>query len=294
MEENITDALKMAAAILLFVGALSIAMVALTKANQASKSIMSSDDVSSYGYESNLTNVKFTSVREVGIDTVIPNIYSYYQNFNTILFYTASDESLSDMKPLTLYYTDAIDYTNSKSTTTDTTTQLDKSILRVCKVEGFSGSNNRAIYGLDINDERAREEPWANDSRYYKLFLDALVNCGTTPAYSWSRQVSLSGENVVENHTIKINFKYGNTSYKWKDFATNRKGRFIERIGRYNYETMYDSQTTTWTDEEVTTGSLNSVNNADAQIVFDNGESIDNENATEKMIIQYIYIGQSN
>lgn len=284
--ENATDALKMAAAILLFVGALSLAMISLTKARQASQSLITADEVSSYSYKSNISNVNFKSVREVGIDTVIPNIYSYYQNFNTILFYTASDSSLSDIKPLVLYYTEALDYSNDGSIT-----QLDKSILRASKVEGSGISDGKAIYGLDINDERAREEPWANDSRYYKLFLDSLINCVDSPYYTWSRNERISNHNNVGNHQLSIKFTYGNTSYKWKNFATNNNGRFIERIGRYNYKAIYDSQTAQ-DSQDTSSRNLVAVNNAESQIVFDNGESIDNENDTEKMVIQYIYIGQ--
>lgn len=284
--ENATDALKMAAAVLLFVGALSLAMMSLTKAKQASQSLITTDEVSCYSYKSSFSDVNFSSVREVGIDTVIPNIYSYYQNFNTILFYTASDSTLSDIKPMVLYYTDALDYSNDGSTT-----QLDKSILRAAKVENSGISDGKAIYGLDINDERAREEPWANDSRFYKLFLDSLINCVDSPYYTWSRNERVSNHNNVGNHQISIKFTYGNTAYKWKNFATNSKGRFIERIGRYNYKAIYESNTSQNSDA-TSARNLVAVNNADSQIVFDNGEAIDNENDTEKMVIQYIYIGQ--
>lgn len=284
--ENATDALKMAAAVLIFVGALSLAMMSLTKAKQASQSLITTDEVSCYSYKSSFSDVNFSSVREVGIDTVIPNIYSYYQNFNTILFYTASDSTLSDIKPMVLYYTEALDYSNDGSTT-----QLDKSILRAAKVENSGISDGKAIYGLDINDERAREEPWANDSRFYKLFLDSLINCVDSPYYTWSRNERISNHNNLGNHQISIKFTYGNTAYKWKNFATNNKGRFIERIGRYNYKAIYESNTSQ-NNDEISSRNLVAVNNADSQIVFDNGEAIDNENDTEKMVIQYIYIGQ--
>lgn len=284
--DNATDALKMAAAVLIFVGALSLAMMSLTKAKQASQSLITTDEVSCYSYKSSFSNVNFSSVREVGIDTVIPNIYSYYQNFNTILFYTASDSTLSDIKPMVLYYTEALDYSNDGSTT-----QLDKSILRAAKVENSGISDGKAIYGLDINDERAREEPWANDSRFYKLFLDSLINCVDSPYYTWSRNERISNHNNLGNHKISIKFTYGNTAYKWKNFATNNKGRFIERIGRYNYKAIYEANTSQ-NNDEISSRNLVAVNNADSQIVFDNGEAIDNEKDTEKMVIQYIYIGQ--
>ena len=284
--ENATDALKMAAAVLIFVGALSLAMMSLTKAKQASQSLITTDEVSCYSYKSSFSNVNFSSVREVGIDTVIPNIYSYYQNFNTILFYTASDSTLSDIKPMVLYYTEALDYSNDGSTT-----QLDKSILRAAKVENSGISDGKAIYGLDINDERAREEPWANDSRFYKLFLDSLINCVDSPYYTWSRNERISNHNNLGNHQISIKFTYGNTAYKWKNFSTNNKGRFIERIGRYNYKAIYEANKSQ-NNDEISSRNLVAVNNADSQIVFDNGEAIDNEKDTEKMVIQYIYIGQ--
>lgn len=60
--ENVTDALKMAASILIFVGALSLTIFSFSKARIASASVMqrSADNLNYYD------NIKYTNQRIVG------------------------------------------------------------------------------------------------------------------------------------------------------------------------------------------------------------------------------------
>lgn len=285
--ENAATALKMAASILIFVVALSLAMFSLTKAKQTSAAVMAAESANSY-YDIELD--KITSVREVGIETVIPNLYSYYKNRNTILFYTGKWNSSTnnfddDIKPICLYYTDALE--NSKVNNSP----LDNSILRIINDSDVELAN-RAIYGLDIDDERARQEPWIyNDNA--KLFVDALIQGIETPEYTWSRTtiagVSLTGKNrYIYNSNrisginysgnsikgIKIKFYYQN-KIGGRSLNNASKARFIERIGKYNYST---------------TGK----NVSNSKTTLSNGESIDNQKNVQKTVIQYIYIGDKD
>jgi hypothetical protein len=305
--ENATDALKMGVAVLIFVAALSVAIMALSRAKQASDALITTTSPITYSYGNGTSSNNFISVREVGIDEVIPNIYSYYQNYDTILFYTASynrtANTLTDLTPITLYYTDALNNANNLSDT-----PLNKSILRVDGSE-----NRRGIYGLDINDERARQEPWASDQASYKKFLDSLVNNvdPDTPSsvkdgaqvqwYNWSRYNNqfLSNRNKLNTATHKIAMKfYYPSQMNGMSLIDNKNARFIERIGRYNYNLVYSNSTSTINGEEVNSVNANSVNRDKSRLYFKDekgnemNETLENQENDEKIVIQYIYIGQ--
>lgn len=83
--ENITDALKMAAFVLLFLGALTIGVTTLSQARAASEAILyTKDEKNYYSFvdEDNYYNSSagyYKTSRVVGIDTIIPTIYRYYK-----------------------------------------------------------------------------------------------------------------------------------------------------------------------------------------------------------------------
>ena len=100
--ENAADALKMAAFVLLFVGALSIAMITLSKARAVSQTILyRQDDRNSYAYvdESDYIEsaTKYKTDRIVTLDTILPTLYRYYKENYRVEFYKA------DGTPLGLY-----------------------------------------------------------------------------------------------------------------------------------------------------------------------------------------------
>ena len=79
--ENATDALKMAASLLIFVVALSISINAFSRARQTSQIILDySDREYDYTYveENKDQNGNILTERLVGIETIIPNIYKAY------------------------------------------------------------------------------------------------------------------------------------------------------------------------------------------------------------------------
>ena len=151
MSENVSDALKMASAILLFVMALSLAIFSFSRVQTASKKTMSKLDSGRTFYdvdniEYNGKKLNITSSKIVGVDTVIPMMYSYYDEGITILFYSGkmnAEGKIYDMKPLPLYATEALD------------SKLQNSNL----IDG-----NRYVYGLDLDDEMTRQEPWRKRS----------------------------------------------------------------------------------------------------------------------------------
>lgn len=285
--DNATDALKMAGAVLIFVGALSLAVFALTTARQTSARIMDKSNQGTY-YDLD----EYVSVREVGIETVITNLYSYYNDYTTILFYTAKEDSYDPVtggfygadpiEPLPIYYTEALDVgTAGKS-------QLERSTLRVAT----SGVYSRAIYGFDINDELTRQEPWSYDERRDKLFIDALIKGVDSPDYDWSRTLVNVGLNRYNSNKKILNMQFHYQTKIDGPLAYNTNGRFIERIGQYNYDAIYTNA------EEGTGSSTNTyrryteTNTSGSVMTFDNGEQVLDDKITQKKVIQYIYIGQ--
>lgn len=258
--ENVSDALKMAAAVLVFAAALTLTIYEFTMARTTSAAVMkSADNINSY-YD----NVNIESERIVNVNSVITNLYLYYKNYNTILFYKATDKTLSTINKVTLYNTEVLENNLSYS----------KLI-----------SAGRGIYGLDINDEQTRGEPWIGSSgnnEKSKRFIDALINNHNTEAYSWSNP-NIDSNNVYDytNKKLQIHFVYNNSDgFSFKD----NKGYFIERIGEYNSDAKY-----TGTSYSNTTLSSSSDSYKDPET----GSIVDveeNTSLTKKKVIQYIYV----
>lgn len=95
--ENAADALKMAGFMLIFVAALSLAMTTLSKAKSAATVIINSNNKrNDYSYlnEEPAYPVKGTN-RIVGIETIIPHIYSYTKESYRIEFYKEDGKPLN-------------------------------------------------------------------------------------------------------------------------------------------------------------------------------------------------------
>ena len=80
--ENITDALKMAAAALIFIVAFSVTMVMFSQARQTTDAVVGGINVSDYLPK--VEAIEDGATREVGIETVIPTLYRYAQSDSPI------------------------------------------------------------------------------------------------------------------------------------------------------------------------------------------------------------------
>lgn len=76
--ENITDALKMAGAALLFVIAFTVSMILISKTRQTSDNIL--DNLRLKDFFPQVEALEERTTREVGIETVIPTLYRYCQS----------------------------------------------------------------------------------------------------------------------------------------------------------------------------------------------------------------------
>ena len=314
--ENAGEALKMAAAMLIFVGALSIAILVLSRARQTSAAIMDRKEAAKSFYS--VGNIQ--SEKEVGVDTVIANLYNYYQSQSTILFFTGdrdADGNISNIKPMTLYYSEANDEVNeSKGYNVSI---LDKSTLKVensDKHDPDTPPNKRAIYGVDTHDELVRQEPWSRNEETAKQFIDALVNRKETPGYDISlyknykstdyaindgrnsnnkfkpmgSHIDNTSQQLIYDYQLFYNFVYqfyGNKSLA--EMSDSSDNKFIERVGIYNYEAIYDK--TLDPNETVTDMTYSNVEKDRSRIYFDDiDDSIENKDGQKKTVIEYIYI----
>lgn len=267
--ENLSDALKMAAAVLIFAAALTITIYEFTIARTTSAAVMKgADNINSY-YD----NVNIESERIVNVNSVITNLYLYYKNYNTILFYKAgkaSDGSLSNISKVTLYYTEVLE------------DNLNYSRLI---------SDGRGIYGLDINDEQTRGEPWigsGGNNEMSKRFVDALIKNVYTEEYSWSNQ-NINSKNSYDKSRkrLRIGFVYNNSNgFSFKD----NKGYFVERIGEYNSDAKYSSGSSSSDPSYLNTtisSSSDAYKDPQTNSIVDVEE---NYSVAKKKVIQYIYV----
>lgn len=92
--ENATEALKMAAAVLVFVLALSITVSAFGEARQSAQIVLEYKD-RDYDYDTYLNNdFNKTTQRIVGAETIIPSIYKAYKENYKIVFKKANGEGM--------------------------------------------------------------------------------------------------------------------------------------------------------------------------------------------------------
>ena len=301
MSENVSDALKMASAILLFVMALSLAIFSFSRVQTASKKTMSKLDSGRTFYdvdniEYNGKKLNITSSKIVGVDTVIPMMYSYYDEGITILFYSGkmnAEGKIYDMKPLPLYATEALD------------SKLQNSNL----IDG-----NRYVYGLDLDDEMARQEPWSHNRQFAMNFIRDIVNGlhinindSVMQKYSMSRLVLKHPElnKRFNDNTMIIGAAYNNSSVSGAYYTLNTslidsKARFVERIGQYNYSATVVSTNTVYSDATSSASDINygeykgaSLSGSVDKFTDENNRVVgflENTKDKTKRIVQYVYI----
>ena len=281
--ENITEALKMAAAILLFVGALSLTIATFTKVRQTSSAVMENSEKNASFYD----NIDYSSEKIVGLETVVTNCYLYYKNYNTILFYTGhldSDNNLAIDGKMPLYNTESLPVDDDK-----TGMKKINSNLLIKNVDGTDLSK-REVFGLDINDERSRKEPWIGTDLKNRDFITSFLKAEKTEGYSWSR-TALNTSNIVSDHKLFFSFLYTNYT-NGRNFYTensNSNMKFVERIGTYKYNYKNDEENSDTKRSSNLSTTMQQYVDKDNQVVatLENNE----ENTQVKKVIQSIYIG---
>ena len=291
--ENASEALKMAGAMLIFVVALTITIISFTSARQASDSIVGTygELTTFYDYELYQTT---GSYREVKSDEIIANLYSYYQTNNTILFYYLKSGSYDRVNKtfssnavierMTLYYTPTSNTVTAYEASQGRLSNLQKSFLRT-----ENSKTDRKIYGLDIQDETiTRNEAWKGTAGDAKIFIDCLVS---GKDYENSNVSKANYDSESSSHTYyangKLTIKFQYMSKLGKPLNQASDCLFIERDGEYVSTTKTVEDKTT-TDEEKKKNSWKDVIANSTENL--NDEVLENNTATTKKVIQYIYI----
>lgn len=84
--ENAVDALKMAGAVLMFVMALSVSIVAFGQVRQTADLVLDQTDRESYNIDGDFYYEATATERQVSIETIIPSIYRAYNEQYKIVF----------------------------------------------------------------------------------------------------------------------------------------------------------------------------------------------------------------
>lgn len=179
MEDNLSDALKMASAVLIFVIALSICIVTFTQVRETSEAVLyAKDDTNYYDYiEQNDEDRDYTK-RVVGMETIIPTLYRYYKENYIVKFVDRNG-----VDPIIIYK---------------------------------SQKNNSNISIFDVNEEVSRREPWTgNIEKDYKLNLDAILSGGTFYHPSGDGSSSYSGNFLytAKNNDYEFYETFGEYQY---------------------------------------------------------------------------------
>lgn len=220
--ENATDALKIAFAVVVFTIALAIAITMFSQLNEVSRVVLSSSDTTQY-YEYIKVD-KTESSRIVGLETIIPTLYKYYQENYTVLFLK------TDGTPLPLYNTQI----NSKNWRTgiDDTLPIDKrNIGKYYK----NGKNNNPVCTFDMDEETYRNEPWVASNINSKL--------GQESDYKKNLDAFLNGTKYVYPSDETKEYNYGSTHEQHGGFISRYSGdKFKEMLGVYIYNLTTDEE----------------------------------------------------
>ena len=326
MGENISDALKMGAAILLFVMALSVAIFAFSKARTSAEKAMEKLDGTFLYYDSdniylnfndatNMNQLKIKVNQQAIVDKsqFIVNMFNYYTSGYTILFYYVDGVTKTDgddgrkieingdnIRELVIYYTE-----------TTSARALNRSILRV-NPENYELNSDGSAKDALVNQADEGNEI-TNDAfidKFVEDFVMAYVNSNDTSRKDKAQYYTRSSNSKLQlnefetdpNGAYRYRFRYAYVQHTkdGKSFMEG-DGRFIQRVGTYNYEsssTIHNESTLTQDErEEILSGSqfegIDSLTAVDAsEDLLSNGETLDNYSGTEKKIVQYIYIGE--
>lgn len=149
--ENAADALKMAAAVLIFVLALSISINAFGEARQTSQTIL---DYKDREYDYTYVEESGTTQRQVNLETIVPSIYRAYKENYKIVFDIDGIDSIYRKKNGDNF--DSIKTIDLQNQVLGTETQKEefiKAILYGNKIEGFNEISNKFLRnsGIQLN-----------------------------------------------------------------------------------------------------------------------------------------------
>lgn len=209
--ENASDAIIMAGAMLIFVIALTVAMIMFSQARATIDMVAYVSDETNY-YEYLDTTTNNAKYRIVGLETVIPTLYKYYKENYTVVFLDANGNGLK------LYQskTNALLWTGN---TAGTLQDIPSIASKYPGMRSETKKTNNWICSFDVDEETARHEPWTGSTADYRDNLEAFLQGGEFDYPSGT------GEKYQYDGFIK---KYGNNQFR-------------ETIGEYSIDIRDDT-----------------------------------------------------
>lgn len=315
MSENLASALKMTAAFLIFIASLSVAIIGYGKVSSTSSSIMSNvdgikvyfkNDIFTYVNNNGVvtTNdgskksqkINFSSSRIVGAEVVVPTLYGYFDNGYTVLFYETdayhkdnnNNIVIDTMNKLPIYQI------NNKNLCVNIKNGKARSLV---DSSDFNNDTGYKIYGLDLNDEQTRSMPWKGNHTNFDDWITCLINgkyvepkykmSGINPVYNaGSKDYILDYTNNGQPDDITL------LSIDGKKNIIDSSNMFVERIGEYNYNAVYNNidDEKSSVDNTKDSRAYQNTDYAEGDIKLSNDDYIENPDNKKKKVIQYIYI----
>lgn len=200
--EDAVKALEMSFAVMVFVIALSVAIISFNKAKAVSDAVLYSKDETNY-YEYTGVKGKAAENRIVGLESIIPTLYKYYKENYTVVFREAQydiekGEFIGNKEPFKLYQTKSRYSTDvgyilwGKKVEGKPYATYDLNMYR--KYNNYKDENNVSnaifsniydsigskkgntdIFSFDLEEETIRHEPWTGSYDKTKQNLDCFL-----------------------------------------------------------------------------------------------------------------------
>ena len=152
--ENASEALKLAASVLVFVMAITVTIALFTQARETSEIVLQSSDVTSYyDYQDYTKKDRVYENRIVGLETIIPTLYKYNkENGYPQMMYELYREyqiTLNQENAVSMYIDEYIFSGGAHGTTTRTSQTWNLMLGKM--VEQRNRMNRMQMYGQEMN-----------------------------------------------------------------------------------------------------------------------------------------------
>ena len=221
--ENAAEALLMGFAVLVFALALTVGMTVFSNVKSVSDIVLyASDETNYYDYQG--ATGKAAQNRIVGLETILPTLYKYYQENYTVCFregnYNQTTGEFSNTRPLKLYNTTSVYKKNNSILWGKSYDSMMNVKYNSYFTGGYNKLGNTEIFSFDLEEETLRHEPWTGSLDQAKENLDCFL---------WGKPYKNLTSNSNINYDSFIN-RYENT-------------KFVETIGEYTYSSSQASDT---------------------------------------------------
>ena len=232
--ENISDALILSFAVIIFVIALSMTMNIISQARKTSDIVIGTVDSSRDITYEEVSLSASLSYRKVGTETIIPTLYRYFKENMSVVFLqgtvSTSTQAITSIKPLYIYTT----VTDPANEWEDEYKGNPTASPAIPMSYGHRiGNGSTQICVFDVEEENLRHEPFAVDR---KKNIDNLLESGSDYAYDH--------DNVNADASGKVHYNYSGI---YGDSATAKistKANYLELISRENKTSLSGNKTT--------------------------------------------------